>query len=158
MEFQIRKAVAGDFEEISKLFHEILTYHCRALPQIFKPVKDARSHEMMDDIIADENTAMFVAMYNGKVIGLVHVNIRESPDIPVLVKRRYAYVSDIIVTEQYRGSSIGRELMDTVEQWALGKGINQVELNVWDFNEPALAFYCKLGYSVSRKNMWKTIQ
>jgi ribosomal protein S18 acetylase RimI-like enzyme len=46
----------------------------------------------------------------------VHVYIKESSDIPVLVKRRYAYVSDIIVTEKYRGSTIGRELMDTVER------------------------------------------
>ena len=158
MEFQIRKAITGDFEEISKLLHEILAYHSQALPQIFRPVKDAPSREMLADIVTDENTAMFVAVYNGEVIGLVNVHIRESPDIPVLVKRRYVYVSDIIVTEKYRGSNIGRELMNTVEQWALGKGINQVELNVWDFNESALAFYNKLGYSVSHQNLWKTIQ
>jgi len=108
MEFQIRKAVTGDFKEISKLFHEILAYHCQALPQVFKPVKDTRSHEMLTDMIADKNVAMFVAVYNGKVIGLVNVHIKESPDIPVMVKRRYVYVSDIIVTEKYRGSSAGR--------------------------------------------------
>jgi GNAT superfamily N-acetyltransferase len=158
MDFQIREAILGDFEEISKLFIEICAYHSQALPQIFKPVTDARSRKIKAELITDENVAMFVAVYEGKVIGLVRVHIRESPDIPVLVKRRYVYVSDIIVTEKYRGSSIGRELMDTVEQWALGKGIKQVELNVWDFNESALAFYDKLGYSVSRKIMCKTIQ
>jgi len=158
MEFLIREAATSDFEEIAKLLYEADIFHSRALPHIFQPVKDTRSHEMLADTIADENATIFVAEQEDKVIGLVHVYIRESPDIPVLVKRRYVYVSDIIVTEKYRGSRIGRELMNTVERWAIGKGINQVELNVWDFNEPAFAFYSKLGYSVAHKNMWKTIQ
>ena len=73
MEFFIREAIISDFEEISNLLYETDIYHSRALPQVFQPVKDARSHEMLAGVIADEDATMFVAAYDGKVIGIVHV-------------------------------------------------------------------------------------
>ena len=157
MDVVIRKATENDFEAIKALKYEIDVYHSRALPQIFKVVKDAHSREMLAKDIVDKNTALFVAEHDGKVIGLVHAFIGESPDFPVMVKRRYMSVIEIIVKEEYRGAHVGLELMNKVEQWALDNGISTVELNVWDFNRPALAFYEKLGYKVARRGLWKTL-
>jgi ribosomal protein S18 acetylase RimI-like enzyme len=154
----VREVTENDFKEISALQYEIDSYHSQALPQIFKAVKDARSREMLAKDIADENIAMFVAERAGKVIGLVHAFIEEAPDFPVMVKRRYVSVIEIIVKEEFRGAHVGLELMNKVEHWALDNGISTIELNIWDFNEPALAFYEKLGYAVARRGLWKTIQ
>jgi ribosomal protein S18 acetylase RimI-like enzyme len=154
----IREVTENDFKEISALQYEIDSYHSQALPQIFKTMKGGRSREILAKDIADENTTLFVAEYSGKVIGLVHAFIGEAPDFPVLVKRRYVAVIEIIVKEEFRRAHVGLELMNKVEQWALDNGISTVELNVWDFNEPALAFYKKLGYTIAHRGLWKTIQ
>jgi GNAT superfamily N-acetyltransferase len=47
--------------------------------------------------------------------------------------------------------------MERAHAWALDKGINQIQLNVWEFNEGAIAFYEKLGYTVASRTMWKSL-
>jgi len=43
-------------------------------------------------------------------------------------------------------------LMDIVHEWAIAKGATAIELNVYEFNKSAMAFYRRLGYeTVSRK-------
>jgi len=43
-------------------------------------------------LISDESTAVFVAELDEDVVGFVHVILRDAPDIPVLVPRRFAIV------------------------------------------------------------------
>ena len=157
MDFVIREAKEQDYEELLKIFDEGDLLHARALPEIFKkPDELSRSKEYIFGLINNENSVIFVAESNNQIIGLVVIVIRESPDIPIMVKRRYAYVDNISVTEKFKGFGIGKALMAEGEQWALDKKASQLELNVWDFNKEAIEFFKKLGYTSSRHNMWKT--
>ena len=52
---------------------------------------------------------------------------------------------------------IGRALLEAVHGWAQAKGLSQVELNVWDFNHEAIAFYEHLGYVTASRRMWKRV-
>ena len=49
-------------------------------------------------------------------MGLNKVEIRESPIISMMVKRRYTYVSTIVVTETSRRSEIEKDLMRQAEK------------------------------------------
>ena len=157
MDFSIREATEQDYEGLCKIFAEGDLLHSQALPQIFtKPKEPFPSREFISGILEDESAAMFVAESGGQIIGLIHVLIRESPDIPIMVKRRYAYVSNIAITERLRGSGIGKALMRQAERWAIQRNVSQFQLNVWDFNKNAIAFFQKLGYTPSSHNMWKS--
>jgi ribosomal protein S18 acetylase RimI-like enzyme len=47
--------------------------------------------------------------------------------------------------------------MEHAHRWALDKKVRHVELNVWEFNKEAIAFYDKLGYETANRRMWKSL-
>jgi len=157
MEFSIREAVTADYEGMCEVFEEIDACHREALPHIFqKPDRIARTREYISDIIACKDAALFVAEYKSQLIGLVHINVRETPDIPLMVPRRYAVISDLIVKKRFHRFGVGRSLVETAYQWALNKGLTEIELSVWEFNEGAIAFYERLGFTTASRMMWKS--
>ena len=161
MDFLVREAVEQDYEGISEIFTEVNVMHSEALPSIFVEPEEheepARDRKFISDDIANENAALFVAEKDGQIIGIIHVSIRESPDIPIMVKRRYGYVDTIAIANEFRNSGVGKALMREAERWAIQKNVSQLELNVWDFNQNASAFFQKLGYTAARHIMWKSI-
>jgi len=158
MDFSIREATQQDYEGLCKVFAEGDLLHSQVLPEIFsRPEEPSRPMVYLKGILEDENAAMFAAESGGQIIGCIHVFIRESPDIPIMVKRRYAYISDLAVLEGFQRSGIGKALMDEVERWAVQRNISQFELNVWDFNKNAIAFFNELGYTPSCHIMAKSV-
>jgi len=158
MKFFIREATQGDYEALCAIFAEADAMHREALPHIFREAAGpARPRDFILKILADKNTALFVAEHEGEIIGLIHVRVRETPDIPILVPRRYAVINDLVVKEKFRRHGVGRALLERAERWALDKGATQVELVVWEFNKGAIAFYEKLGYKTISRRMWKSL-
>jgi ribosomal protein S18 acetylase RimI-like enzyme len=47
--------------------------------------------------------------------------------------------------------------MDQAHEWAIAKGAVDIELNVFEFNQPALAFYRALGYETSTRRMVRNL-
>ena len=52
--------------------------------------------------------------------------------------------------EACRGQGLGKALMDTVRNYAVQIGVESLELNVWNFNKSAAAFYEHLGFTVQK--------
>jgi ribosomal protein S18 acetylase RimI-like enzyme len=109
-------------------------------------------------VLADKNAALLVAEREGRLIGMILLRVREAPDVPILVPRRYAAVEDVAVRKECRRSGVGRALMEEAHQWARAQGLRQVELNVWEFNQEAINFYEKLGYRTASRKMWKSLE
>lgn len=159
MNFSIREAIKQDYEALCEIYEEVDFFHAEALPCVFRKVDGpARSRDFVFNAIADKNSALFVAEKEGQIIGFVHILIREAQDIPILVPRRYVYIGELVVKKEFRRSGVGRSLIEKTHQWALDKGITQVELNVWEFNSGAIVFYEKLGYQTASRKMWKSLK
>lgn len=75
-----------------------------------------------------------------------------------MVPRKYAYIGDLVVSEKHHRQGIGEALMNQAQNWAVRRKVFQLELNVWDFNSNAINLFKKLGYSISRHQMWKLIE
>jgi ribosomal protein S18 acetylase RimI-like enzyme len=67
-------------------------------------------------------------------------------------------VDTLVVKEGFRQQGIGQKLMDKVHQWAISRGANEVELNVYEFNQEAMAFYRQLGYETISQKMSKPLR
>ncbi len=159
MAISVRKATADDYNSLWELFDEIDALHRDNLPHIFqKPGGAAREQDYYSGLIADENVALFVAEAGEKLVGFVHVNVRDTPAFPVFVPRRYAIVEGIVVKSEFQNSGIGRILMDKVQGWAIAKGATTIELNVYEFNTSAISFYERLGYQTFSRKMSKELQ
>lgn len=55
------------------------------------------------------------------------------------------YVEDLFVRPEYRGRGIGLRLLRELARIALERDCGRMEWSVLDWNEPALAFYKRLG-------------
>ena len=159
MEFSIREANQRDYEGLCRVFAEGDTFHSEALPYVFRKFDGpARTKEYISSIIVDENAGLFVAESAGQIIGAIHILIRETPNIPIMVPRRYAVIENLVVMKRFRRSGVGQSLVKRAEQWAMNKNVIQVELNVWEFNKGAIAFYEKLGYRTASRKIWKWLK
>jgi GNAT superfamily N-acetyltransferase len=63
-------------------------------------------------------------------------------------KGRMLYLEDLVVTEAARRGGYGRQLFDAVVAEAQRTGAQRMKWQVLDWNEPAIAFYKKLGASI----------
>lgn len=153
MEISIRAVTARDYDELCQVIDQADKLHRDNLPHLFRraagPVRDPG---YFLGLLQDADHGLFVAEAGGQIAGYVHVVVRNTPDIPIVVPRRLALVENICVREGVRRTGIGRALMNRAQTWARAQGASEIELTVYEFNEPARAFYQGLGYeTVSRR-------
>ncbi len=147
MQFSIRPATMDDYEVLCALMDEIDYLHRQALPRMFKaPDGMVREEDYIEYLINDPTSLLAVAEAGSELLGYVIVMLRETPDVPILVKQRYAIIDNLGVNPNYRRQGVGQALMQHAEQWAGEHGAGRVELTVFDFNHNAQAFYTALGY------------
>lgn len=87
------------------------------------------------------NDPVFVAFQNDEPVGLIGL-LREAP-------ARSAHRATIVmvyVRRSLRGRGIAKDLLDTLESFARGIGITQLELTVSAENPVATAFYLREGF------------
>jgi ribosomal protein S18 acetylase RimI-like enzyme len=158
MDYVIREATPHDLDGVNRVLAEVDTYHHDALSQIFRaPEGSPRAIAYLLAVIAADDAALYVAESDGTVIGVVQVGARSTPDIPLLVPRRYAVVETLAVLAAHRRAGVGRALMARAQRWTAEHGMTEVELNVWEFNRDAIAFYQALGYSTVRRTMHRDV-
>jgi ribosomal protein S18 acetylase RimI-like enzyme len=154
----IREARPEDYEALCQVLDQGDTFHRQAVPQVFRaPDGPARSREYILAIIDSDDGAFYIAEEEGQIVGAVHVLVRQAPDIPIMVPRRYAVVENIAVSSAHRRRGIGRALMERAQRWAADRALTQIELSVWEFNDGARAFYQELGYETAVRRMWKEL-
>jgi ribosomal protein S18 acetylase RimI-like enzyme len=149
----IQAATEQDYATLCQLFDEVDAWHREHLPHLFQaPNGPAREQAYFAGLIADSTNGLFIAKVDGKAVGFVHAIARHSPDLPILVPRHYVIVDSLGVSSAYQHQGIGRLLMEKACAWARANGASDIELNVYEFNTGALAFYEALGYqTLSRK-------
>ncbi len=72
---------------------------------------------------------------------------------------QFAYVDDIVVNPEFRGSGIGRALLESGIQWARENDFPGVMLETQDDNVPACTLYQKYGFVLSGfdRNVYKAL-
>ncbi|MBC7083150.1 MAG: GNAT family N-acetyltransferase [Firmicutes bacterium] len=159
MDVSIRQATANDFEALCELFEDVEALHREALPHVFrKPEGRGWIQEAVAAATTGDDAVIFVAESAGRAVGLVHASIGYAPDLPIVVPRRYVMIHDLVVGKDFRRAGIGRALVERVHEWALARDVAEVELNVWEFNKPALALYKEMGYETVRRRMSKRLK
>jgi len=158
MAIHIRRAVEKDYEVYCDLFYEINELHRLALPGTFQqPAGKIIDQEYFLSLLKDEQVAIFFAESEGRAAGFVFVLIRETPSNPLLVPRRYAVLDTLVVRLAFQRTGVGRALMHEAEDWAASQKVHVVELNVYEFNQGAQAFYERLGYATYSRKMSKKL-
>ena len=103
-------------------------------------------------MLNDASKPIFV-FDDGEVLGYAFCLITEVKDNQLLEDIKTLYIDDICVDEMARGKQVGKTLYEYVRDYAQSIGCNNITLNVWEGNEPALRFYQNMGMQVQKTTM-----
>ena len=156
IDFSIRRATARDIEGMNGVWAEVEEQHADALPALFRRVENpSRNRRYVSSILSDSDYAVFIAEHQGRTIGLIQAVLQEAPNLPYMVPRRYAKISDLVVARDFQCGGVGSALMAQAEDWARSRKAASIELNVYEFNSGARDFYSRRGYITGSRMMWK---
>ncbi len=157
MEFVIREATLADERGLELLYAEIDGLHHEALPQLFRRHEEiARPSTFLADRLTDDTMRLFVAEVAGRLVGMILLKIR-SEEHPVKYTQHYLHISTLIVAADFQGQGVAQLLMDTAVTFAREHNLSQLRLNVYDFNQRAIAFYEKEGFTTLTRHLWRNI-
>ena len=148
----IRKASKKDIQRIIELLHQVNMVHHVLRPDLFKPHTTKYNEEELEAMLNNDSKTIFV-YDEGTVLGYAFCQITEVKDHQLLEDIKTLYIDDICVDEEARGKHVGKALYEYVRDYAKTIGCNNITLNVWEGNEPALCFYRNMGMQVQKTTM-----
>ena len=148
----VRRANKNDIKRIIELLHQVDMVHHVLRPDLFKPNTTKYDERELEVLLSDDSKPVFV-FDDGTVLGHAFCIITEVKDDKLLQDIKTLYIDDICVDEKARGKHVGKVLYEFVHDYAQSIGCNNITLNVWDGNDPALNFYRNMGMKVQKTTM-----
>lgn len=148
----VRKADINDIGRIMELLHQVNRVHYEIRPDLFKPNTTKYDEQELAALLNDENKPIFV-YDDGEVLGHAFCLVTEVKDNLLLQDIKTLYIDDICVDEKARGRHVGKALYGYVRDYAVAIGCNNITLNVWEGNDPALSFYKNMGMHIQKTTM-----
>jgi ribosomal protein S18 acetylase RimI-like enzyme len=154
----IRESLPSDAKALGNLLVEIQTLHVAALPSIFRPIEqDGQTEGLLTDQITTPDAQSFIAEEGGKIVGYIWVRMHRTPPIHLMVPRQFAEIDTLVVAETHRRAGVGRALVTRAQDWAIEQGADEIRLVVYEFNQDAIRFYERLGFTTSRRTMSRRV-
>ncbi len=142
-----RRARIDDAHQIIVLLNQVLAVHNKIRPDIFLPSGSKYTTSQLEEIISNDNTPIFVAEDDNQIIAYAFCVINSIKSSTFMRDMKSLYIDDLCVLDGYRKQGIGGKMLDYVLDFARENGVEQITLNVWQGNEPAISFYKDKGFS-----------
>jgi len=149
----VRFAREEDLERVNELRRQVNSLHVAGKPEVFKPGFCRELRDYIHVIREDPQKEILVAEVNGEVRGFAILNHIIRPENPFMFERDFLDVDEFGVDENCRRQGTASAMMRFIREWAKEKGFRRIELNMWEFNRGALAFYEAAGFSTYRRYM-----
>jgi GNAT superfamily N-acetyltransferase len=124
---------------------------------LFKLIKALAEYEKLSHAVTGDAVALkehlfgspryveaILAEYAGQAVGFALFFHNYS----TFLTKPGIYLEDLFVLPEYRQQGIGRELITKIAQIAVERGCGRLEWSVLDWNEPAIAFYRRIGATI----------
>ena len=141
---EIRLAIPEDVRQISAVFEHFFTYSAEQRPQFYRQAVEEGGYPRR--IIESGNADLFIVLDGSVIIGLIHVEERETSPYESTARQRYADVVALFVDPTYRGQGVGERLIRAAKKWAKARKLRYLELSILAENEGGLGFYKKAGF------------
>lgn len=152
----VRRATKQDIPAIMELLKQVNKVHYDGRPDLFK-LATKYTEDELEAILNDDNTPVFVADKDGKVLGHGFCVFQRPVNTRLLTDIVTLYIDDICVDENARGENIGRSIYEYIIDFARKNGCYNVTLNVWNCNPGAMKFYESLGLKPYKVGMEKIL-
>ena len=150
---EIRFATESDLERVNELRKQVNDLHVEGKPDVFKPGFSDDLRDFINVIWKDSEQEIVVAVDYGIVCGFAIIHHINKPENPFMYERDFLDIDEFCVDEAYRRKGAATELIAFIKSYAKEKGFHRIELNMWEFNQGALAFYEAVGFKTFRRYM-----
>ncbi len=130
---------------IIRLLRQVGQVHHQGRPDLFRYGAQKYDEAALAAILDDDRRPVFVAVEDDQVLGYGFCVVQQTVDHSVLCDNQFLYIDDICVDEACRGKRVGTAIFRHIQTVARDMGCHSITLNVWAFNEGALAFYRAMG-------------
>lgn len=149
----VRLARDDELDRINELRKQVNELHAAGKPEIFRPDFTPEMRDFIHVIRDDPDKDIAVAEREGQICAFAVLHHIRRPENMVKREQEYLDIDEFGVDEACRRQGVGTELMAYIRRFAAEKGLRRIELNMWEFNQSALAFYEELGFTTFRRYM-----
>ncbi|MGL5194062.1 MAG: GNAT family N-acetyltransferase [Chroococcales cyanobacterium] len=138
-EIRIRSATVDDVAVIFELICALAAY------ENLSDAVTGSPQALEEHLFGDRPYAQaLIAEWSGTVVGFALFFYNYS----TFLTKPGLYLEDLFVLPEYRGRGIGKSLIEELAKLAVERGCGRMEWSVLDWNEPAIAFYRRLGAEI----------
>ena len=147
----VRLANENELSRINALRKQVNDLHVAGKPDVFKPGSTKELQNFIFEIWNDPEKEIVVAEQNGFICGFAVLNHVNKPENPFMYERDYLDIDEFGVDECCRRQGVATAMIAFIREFAVNKGFHRIELNMWEFNRDALAFYEATGFATFRR-------
>lgn len=144
----IRKAIIEDLPVLFEFEQGVLRTE-RPMDETLK-LKNTYYYDI-PNLIEDSSVEFVIAEINDIIAGCGYARIKKARDC--FQFDQFSYLGFMFTKEDYRGRGVNKKIMNYLYDWSLSKGINEVRLEVYPTNIPAIKAYEKSGMTCSMQTM-----
>ncbi|MDA8586075.1 GNAT family N-acetyltransferase [Rhodobacteraceae bacterium] len=143
-----RTATFGDLADILALLRDDVLGANR------ETTGTASYERAFDDILADPNADIMVAVRSGTVVGCAQVNVLANLSHQA-TKR--AQIEGVRISSDHRGSGLGRKFFVLLEDHCRAKGCGLMQLTTNTSRDATLNFYRDIGFELTHHGLKKLL-
>jgi GNAT superfamily N-acetyltransferase len=132
-----RTATSNDIPQLCELIETLFSLEADF---DFDAEKVARGLELFLSDTTNRN--IFVAENEGSILGMCSAQLLVS----TAQGTPSGWIEDVVLREEARGQGLGPQLLEQLEKWCLERGATRLQVLCCTENQPAMAFYPKLGF------------
>ena len=153
----IRKAKSSDLTAISKLNDHVQTMHADNLPHLFKQATDDTHFcDWFKGLFEDPSSYVVVAVESENIVGYLYASEKKVDDSWVTKSHRSFHLEHIAVNPYNQKKGYGKGLIEAFKNEAERREIDDLTLEVWNFNDEARRCFSRMGFTPTSFKMSMT--
>lgn len=141
----IRSARTEDLEQLHELMFELHREHHDQCPKYFKTAEEIEQEKSIARYLDDPECLVFVVSEGDNIVGFITGHFCElisTVSKPV----QMGSVDELYICPDYRGQGLANQLCNKIEQRFVEYGVQEIFVEVWQFNASAIEFYQQFGF------------
>ena len=144
----VRKAKVDDLPVLNKFMQGLI----KAERPMDPTIRDGNiSYYDLSKLISGDDSELFVVEKDKQILASGYAKIKD--DRHYLKHKKQGYLGFMFVPEEHRGNGYNKLIIEALLSWCKNKGVNEIRLDVYDVNHPAIRAYEKAGFKKHLINM-----
>lgn len=149
----VRSARGEELPRVNEIRRYVNDVHVAGRPDIFRPGFARELEQVLYQRFEAENWNILVAVLEGQIVGFATVEYLQRPESPYNRARKMYHVEEFGVDPAFHRRGAASALVEYMKKDAISRGFVKIELDMWEFNQGALAFYESAGFTTYRRYM-----